>query len=102
MKTRDLLIGSRENLGWCKPLKHKSENVIIAVNEGTIVSVLVDGEEQSCSITSELIKKLAQRLNEDYEEYQGYSDTEILLEADFEELGCADCPWFDVCEAMDE
>ena len=107
---RKKMIENGQNLSWCKPLKHKSEAVYLIVNEGIIDSIIDNGEEtvrtsiigkKSDPAMDEKIKELAKRLNPEYDEYEGWDDTHILLNSDFEELGCRDCPWFNSCDAMD-
>lgn len=99
-KVREVMLENGENLSWCKPMKHRIENVFISVNEGEVVGIRVNGKDED--ITDEKIKELAKKLNLDYDKYEGWNDIHILLESDFEELGCKDCPWFDICEAMDD
>lgn len=114
-KTRKEMIESGENAEWCKPMKHKTEDIYLAYHEGEVDAILDNGKEAVRSSTigkkiweesdpamDEKIKELAKRLNSDYDEYEGWDDTHILLDADFEELGCKDCPWFNICDAMDD
>lgn len=70
-----------ENLSWCKPMVSKDGRVTIAVNEGAVVGLMLDGKDLQPS---------------------NWSDTHILLDGDFVEIGCGACPWRDICDAMDE
>lgn len=102
MTYRDMMQEGDENLGWCNPLSWEDGKVVLAVNEGTIASIQIDGED--VPTTPENIKAVAQRINDMYDAYSGWDDTHIILdcEAEAEELPCRLCPWFDVCDAMDE
>lgn len=68
-----------ENLSWCKPMVSRDGRVTIAVNEGAVAGLMVDGKDLQPS-NQEIAR----------------------LDDDFIELGCSDCPWRDICEAMDE
>lgn len=95
---REKMLECDDNLTWCKPLEFKHGEVVIAINEGDIVGLQVQGE--TGDVTP--VEHIARLVNEDYELYQGYSPMEILLDADFSELPCRCCPWFLECEAMDD
>lgn len=99
-KTREIMIENGQNVSWCKPLKHRTEDIFLIVTEGEISGIRINGKDEN--VTPEIITELAKKLNESHDEYEGWSDTHILLDADFEELGCSDCPYFDICEAMDD
>ena len=94
-----------DNLSWCKPLEFKNGEVVIAINEGDIVGLQVNGETVN-GYTDTTIKRIAKLVNEDYELYEGYYEgytlLEIIYDADFKELPCRCCPWFHECEAMDD
>ena len=97
------MIKNGGNTEWCKPLKHKSEAVYLVVYEGDIANILDNGNYFfEFDKIEEKIKELAKRLNPEHDEYEGWDDTHILLDSDFEELGCNDCPWFDLCDAMED
>ncbi len=99
-KTREIMIENGQNVSWCKPLKHRTEDIFLIVTDGEISGIRINGKDEN--VTAEIIMELAKKLNESYDEYEGWNDTHILLDADFEELGCRDCPYFDICEAMDD
>ena len=99
MTFRDHMIECRDNLSWCKPISFLDGKVIAAVNEGDICGLRIDGKDVDA--TPETIKMVAKLVNEDYDLYSGRSDAFIMLDADHEHLPCCDCPWFDVCDAMD-
>ena len=41
-------------------------------------------------------------VNDEYDLYEGQTDTQIIRDAEHKELPCRLCPWFEVCQAMDE
>lgn len=102
MAYRDMMRENNENLGWCKPLAWKDGKVILAINEGTVVGIQINGED--AHTTPENIKVVAQWINDMYNDYSGLDDTHIILdcEDEAEELPCRLCPWFGTCDAMDE
>ena len=99
---RQKMIENGENLSWCKPyqIEDSEKEVYFTLNEGEIQEIMIDGE--NIDATSETIKELAQKYNPDYDEYEGYSDFEILMDVNKNELGCKDCPWFKDCQAFDD
>lgn len=105
MSYRDTMIENQENLEWCKPLSFLGGRVIVALNEGQITCISVDGKTLPSypeNVHADSIRTAAKLVNPEYDEYSGWPDTHILLEADYEELPCCKCPWFDVCDAMDD
>lgn len=68
-----------ENLSWCRP--YRSGNNYYVQNEGEIIQLMQDG-------TDLVIDKDTLRIVEECD--------------DWEEIGCAECPWRDECEAMNE
>lgn len=88
-----------ENLEWCKPISCKDGKVIFAQNEGRIVSIQIDGEDVDA--TPENITRAARIVSANYhDESEDYNDAEIIVN-NGTEIGCAACPWRDVCEAME-
>ena len=89
-----------ENLEWCKPISCKDGKIVVAINNGRVVSMQIDGEDVDA--TAENITRAARIANDYYNDYEGYDDAHILEDARTAvELGCAQCPWRDVCEAME-
>ena len=86
-----------ENLFWCKP--YANDNLVIVLCENEIIRLQAMGKDYE--VTSDSIHNAARISNPDYDLYSGYSDREILLMGDVQEIGCVDCPWFNQCEAMD-
>lgn len=41
-------------------------------------------------------------VNDEYDLYEGQTDTQIIQDAEHKDLPCRLCPWFGVCQAMDE
>ncbi len=99
-KTREIMIENGQNLSWCKPLKHRTDDIFLIVTEGEISGICINGKDEN--ITPETITELAKKLNESYDEYERWDDTHVLLDADFEETGCCNCPYFNICEAMED
>ena len=98
MTFREQMMENGENLSWCKPFV--SERVSFAMNEGKIETIIIDGEEID-DPTEDDIANAAKIVNPNYDDYDGWHTTHILLEGDIREVGCAECPWFDRCDAMD-
>lgn len=100
MSYRDMMRESNENLGWCRPESYLDGRVILAINEGTVAGISIDG--QALSTTPENIRRVAKMVNADYDDYEGWDDVHIIQESAHEELPCRLCPWFGDCDAMDE
>ena len=92
-----------ENLSWCRPYVSKDENCFVVVCNGKISGCIINNENVGYILPSTDVAAIAHRLavavNPDYAEYNGYSDLEIALDA-MTEIGCADCPFRDDCDAM--
>lgn len=99
MNYRELMARNDENLGWCKPLCITShgKQIVICVNEGEIVGCEIDGVKRTMDWG-----QIARLVDADYGEYVGCSDSEIAMDADWDELPCSSCPFFGICDAMDE
>ena len=91
---------SNENLSWCRPESYLNGRVILAINEGRVDGISIDG--QDLSATPDNIRNVAQMVNDEYDLYEGQTDTQIIRDAEHKELPCRLCPWFEVCQAMDE
>ena len=94
---RKMMVDQGGNLGWCKP--YIGKRVSIALNEGKIVSLMVDGAE--IDVTEENVKNAAKIANQFYDDYSGWDDSHIIVDGDTKEATCSQCPWFSVCDAMD-
>lgn len=97
---RKMMINDGGNLGWCKPISYRDGEVVLALNEGRIVGLQMDGVDIDGNSPKNL-EAVARRVNPYYEDYSGWSLQHIILDADGEELPCCRCPWFGVCDAMD-
>lgn len=95
---RKMMIYSQENLGWCKPYISEDGKNAITVNEGAVNGMMIDGADMDLDFD---IAKFARAVNPDYDDYDGWDDLHIALDGDVHEQSCARCPWFDICEAMD-
>lgn len=100
MTYREIMAESNENLSWCTPYAFLDGRIVVSLTDGRISSMQIDGEY--VQVSDNAIRRAAEMSNECYGSYQGWSDTRILLDAEKEELPCRMCPWFDVCDAMDE
>lgn len=100
MTYRELMEQNDENLSWCAPRSFMGGRIVAAVNDGKIVGLQIDRAEVPCN--EESIRVAAKMANVDYDSYSGWSDAHILLDADNCEMPCRLCPWFGVCDAMDE
>lgn len=96
---RKMMMDNGENLCWCKPLSYQDGKVILAVNEGEIVGLRIDGTD--VKINADSVRRVAKMVNPDYDLYDGWDEMHIIQEAPHEELGCCNCPWFGICDAMD-
>ena len=94
-----------ENLTWCCPYVTDDGRYAVAVNEGEIIeAVTPEGhlpEGHLSPLTAQEIEALARAVNPDYDLYEGWDDTYITLQA-MHKTGCADCPFFERCDAMDQ
>lgn len=101
MTIRELMKENRENLGWCKPYTSDDGTVTLAIANGELVGAVIDGEDIKASALDKInLTALAKRVNPDYDDYDGYDDLHIIRDAMHTKC-CADCPWFDICDAMD-
>ena len=108
MTYRDYMREHDENLSWCRP--YVGKRVSVAVNEGRICSMTIDGQEihpgaldpiRGYVYTPEQVERAARAANEAYDLYKGWDDLHILLEGEVSERPCHECPWFEQCDAMD-
>lgn len=104
---------TEENLSWCRPYRSGNGRVSVAVNDGEICGLIIDGQEidlagkwriseqapfweMICKVSVEDADLLAD------EAELGYSPSEIALMDGLVECGCANCPFADLCDAMSE
>ena len=86
-----------ENLDFCKPYTDGKGHWLVEMDGEVIQIGFADGGPDE--VTDEAIRDLAKAVNPHYAEYKGWSDAHIAKEA-MTETGCTDCPWRDVCEAV--
>lgn len=111
---RKMMMAEGGNLGWCKPISFADGAIKLTLCEGVINGIEVDGKAIESDVpynpgysartryySDSLIERLARRVNKDYDDYSGYTPEEILFFAGHEEMDCCDCPFFSVCDAMD-
>ena len=103
MTFREQMIQDGGNIGWCIPYFDASGKYALAVNEGEIAGAVINGVDIPAAQLDqpETIHSIAVAVNSDYNEYSGYDDLYIALES-MTEGNCCDCPWFTICEAMEE
>lgn len=89
-----------ENLSWCRPYASKDGTKAIIINEGNVEVIVFEKTEHIRPNEKEL-KEFAQLVNSNYDALnnRGMSDIEIILDV-LSEVGCADCPCRDCCDAM--
>lgn len=102
MTYRERMIKNGGNLSWCVPYRVTTKGgdvIIIAENEGNIVGCQINGRD----VDGMTWERIARMVNPDYDLYSGWEDRHIAHDdVPWEELECRSCPWFDVCDAMDE
>ena len=91
-----------ENLSWCRPYISHDGSCAMVVNEGKIINIMINGED-FINPSHEQIALFAVRLiHDDFDSNaDDYELLEILCDT-MREVGCADCPYRDMCECMDE
>lgn len=104
-------MGYNENLSWCRPYISEDGRYAVAINEGEICGMILDGEPVEPVInqdrrwetiyTDEMIERFARSVNPNYDMYKGYDDLHIALER-LREVGCCECPFCGECEAVNE
>ena len=97
MTVKEQMIENGENLSWCKP--YVGDRVSIVMCEGKVASLMIDDSE--VDVTMENLVRAAKIVNPNYDDYDGWSAEHILLEGNLDEVGCSECPWFNICDAMD-
>ena len=88
-----------ENMGWCVPYATKDESVWVVSSENCVS--IKDGDTAIDNATPEQIREYAKKINEDYDLYSGWDDLHILLDG-MRSHGCTECPFRDVCEAVQD
>ena len=103
MTVRELMHDNGENLGWCKPYVSEDGKYALAVNEGEVAGMVFNGEDIKADKLDkpDMLRQFAKAVNPDYDDYDGWGDLHIALDGSVRECGCANCPWFDICDAMD-
>lgn len=97
-----------ENLSWCRPYRSRNGRVQLALCEGQICGLLIDGEEIRLpagkqSTDGEIWERICEAsCDDDSLSYEGYTWSEIALRDFLVEGGCASCPFNRECEDMDQ
>lgn len=101
-----------ENLSWCKTMVTSDGGVVVTMVECEISDIIVDDAALAPQKRLGLIKRfsdaqlraVARLLDEDADERMEHrwSATELICGSDaLHEIGCANCPYYGECEAMD-
>lgn len=106
---RKMMLDKGGNLYWCAPYQSKDGSIKFSLCEGKINGLQIDGEkvESDTDVLSPeyysdaLLEKVARKMNVYYEEYSGWDNTHIIMDAAESIRDCADCPYFNDCEAME-
>lgn len=103
MTIRERMQETGESLGWCKPYVSEDGQYALAINEGEVAGMILNGEDIKADKLdkADLLERFARVVNPDYDDYSGWDDLHIALEGKVRECGCASCPWFGICDAMD-
>ena len=95
---RRMMIDNGENLGWCIPYISSDGKHAIAVNEGKVCGMILDGVDLDTKFD---VNRFARVVNQHYSNYDGWDDLHIALEGGVSAESCSNCPWFGICDAMD-
>ena len=104
------MLDSNDSLDRCQCFDiGREKRVQVVVNDGMIIGLAIDGKYVLPEVlygagtyTETTLEEVAKMVNPYFEEYQGYTATEIILDTKDRERPCCHCPWFYICDAMDE
>lgn len=102
-KVRETMLAEGGNIGLCYPVSLLNDRIIVALNQGDFASMMIDGED--VDLTSENFGRALKLLYpEFYREYEMENEERELWTAvcSGPEGECRDCPWFRLCDAMNE
>lgn len=102
-KVRDTMLAEGGNIGLCYPVSLLNDRIVVAFNQGDFASMMIDGED--VDLTPENFGRALKLLYpEFYREYEMENEERELWTAvcSGPEGECRDCPWFRLCDAMDE
>lgn len=107
---RDVMRETGGTVSWCSAYKIGDHVVAAVINGCEVAAVMIDNYEivpngQSTGgmhYTTGQLDYIAKLANRSYDLYKGYDPVHILLEAAKDQIPCRECPWFEVCYAMDE
>ena len=91
-----------EHFSWCTPYADKTGEYMLVMYDGELMSIMsptCEADRYDGTLTDEALEQFARAINPDYDRYSGWSDLHIALEA-MSPVGCASCPWREVCDAM--
>ena len=96
------IMGINENVDWCKPYISDDCRFAIAVCEGKIAGMILNGDDVAPAEINDRMREFAAAVNPSYDLYSGWSDLTIALDGDIRECGCVACPWREICDAVNE
>lgn len=109
MTVREKMRVSNTNLEWCRP--YIGKRVTFALCDGEIASLQIDGQAVepadktipwSVKYTRDQIMEAATIATDGAADPDDPDALQALLAGDGKECACNECPWFDICAAMDE
>lgn len=92
------------NMGWCKPYVDKSGDYTLIIHDGEAESAVTPKgtfHRYDGTLTDMVLEHIAHAVNDYYDDYFGWSNCHIALEA-MTETNCINCPLRDECEAINE
>ena len=93
-----------QNIGWCKPFTDKNEEYFLIQYDGEIISAKTPAgiyHRYDGTLTADTMESIARAVNNGYYCYRGWTDEHVALDV-MHEIGCAQCPFHDTCEAYNE
>lgn len=120
---RDMMIENGDNLSWCVPYANQDGSIIFVQNEGEVIALMVNGHEvhpaeNDRTFTAEQLQIILgeafkEEASEEYENFvQNYGKSKYnknhlpdlfhLVDTKYHQMGCAKCPWFYECDAMED
>ena len=99
---RKMMIDKRESLGWCEARADDTGRVIAIHDEGALGGLSVDGIDAGyLPIAPDTLRQAAQIVAGDYYGLGDRTDTQWIMEETTHTMPCCDCPFFGVCDAME-
>lgn len=101
MKLIDLMRGN-DSMEWCFPMTDGCGNWVVVRDNHIAYMIDEDGNDPE-EITEKDLKVMAMTASGEYyeDESEESTDEEIIMD-NFMMAGCAECPWRDICEDVNE